>query len=152
MPKMSNLSDTNASSLDKKMAAELQQCRVRLDELSRLTDGWDGDATYAVTGAAFAGANQFLGLQPQPGNHYWIFPTVQGGLLFEFEEGNWQLAVEFLTSGEVEFFGVEIPGGREVRSEGALLDVFREICVFRDGMSAGAALLNPDPGNSSGHA
>jgi len=100
--------------IDERIAGELQRCRIRLVEISQLAEGWDGDASCAVSKAALASANQFLSRRPHLCGNYKIFPTVAGGLLFEFETGLWDLSLEFLPGGDVEFFGIEIEGKGEI--------------------------------------
>ncbi len=113
-----SLVDVHAVGLiDEQIAGELQRCRNRLDEISKLADGWDNDASHAVSKAAFVSANQFLSRRPQLCGSYKIFPTADGGLLFEFETGRWDLSLECLPSGEVEFFGIEIDGEGEISPE-----------------------------------
>ena len=43
-----------------------------------------------------------------------IFPTVAGGVLFEFELNGWDYSVEFEIDGAMEFFGIQIDGPDEI--------------------------------------
>ena len=42
---------------------------------------------------------------------YRIFPTLEGGILIEFEVGNWDLSVEFAKDVTIEFYGLRISDG-----------------------------------------
>lgn len=43
---------------------------------------------------------------------YKIYPTEQGGILFEFESNGWDFSVELDNVGAVEMYGIQVEGGR----------------------------------------
>ncbi|MCK0510024.1 hypothetical protein GO608_002810 [Aromatoleum buckelii] len=45
---------------------------------------------------------------------YRIFPTEEGGILFEFEINDWDFSVAFASDGSVEMYGIQIDGTGEM--------------------------------------
>lgn len=101
--------------VDEGFAEARAKCDAKLIELGSLTTGWDDGPAEAITPRALDNVRKFLGLLPQLCSGIKIFPTQQGGVLSEFEWGRWDLSVEFLKSGEIEFFGIEISGPGEIQ-------------------------------------
>jgi hypothetical protein len=100
--------------VDEEIVAELERCRGRLSDLERrLHDGWyDGDGKQ-IAPSAIENATRLLSKKPTLSSHFCIYPTPEGGVLFEFESGGWDWSVECLPGGKVEFYGVEIGGKNE---------------------------------------
>lgn len=65
---------------------------------------------------AVSAAGELLRARPGFARLYRIFPTFEGGVLFEFEARGWDYSIEFGPCGEVEMFGVEIDGPREMEA------------------------------------
>ena len=100
--------------IDERIAADLDRCKIRLNEIQNLKDEWDDSGGLAINPAAVDSANSFLVRRPHFCSEYKIFPTAAGGVLFEFESNGWDLSLEFAPSGAVEFFGIEIDGSGEI--------------------------------------
>jgi hypothetical protein len=100
--------------IDDQIAADLARCTDRLHEISALKDGWDDEGGRAISQSARDAALAFLHKRPVMSGCYMIFPTRDGGVLFEFEKNGWDLSVEFSADGAVEFFGIEIDGDGEL--------------------------------------
>jgi len=96
--------------IDEQIAAELARCNARLQEITALGDGWDDENSRAISASAYQAAVAFLHKRPVMSSLYKIFPTSDGGVLFEFEKNGWDLSVEFSPGGGVEFFGIEVNG------------------------------------------
>lgn len=104
--------------IDAQREASLERCRARLGGFRDLEPGWhDGDGE-AIGSAAFAAADRFLSKRPALAGAYKIYPTSEGGILFEFEHGEWAWSVELAASGAVEFYGVQIDGESELEPQG----------------------------------
>lgn len=100
--------------IDAQMEASLERCRTRLAGFRSLRDGWhDGDGI-AVNELAFTAADRFLTKRPMLVGSYKVYPTREGGVLFEFEHAGWDWSVELLASGGAEFYGVELDGEEEL--------------------------------------
>ncbi len=115
--------------IDAQREASLERCRARLAGFRELAAGWyDGDGV-PVSDAAFAAANRFLSKRPTLLDAYKLYPTPDGGILFEFEHGEWDWSVELVASGAVEFYGVQTNGDGELAPQGfpAVDDVFLKL-------------------------
>ncbi len=96
--------------IDAALVANLERCRLRIQSMSSLKDGWnDGDGK-AVTPEAVAAAERLLSARPQLAGNYHIYPTDAGGVLFEFVHSGWDYAVETGPSGEIEIYGIQVDG------------------------------------------
>jgi hypothetical protein len=102
-----------ASLIDEQVAADLVRCRARMQELAKLENNWDGEGALATDQRARAAALALLGKRPVLASSYKIFPTVEGGILFEFVANGWDLSVEIAAAGTIELFGVEVAGKGE---------------------------------------
>lgn len=87
--------------------------RSRIDELARLPGQWDGGSASPVQAAARESAERMLVKRPLYASSYRVYPTSEGGILFEFITARWDLSVEFLPTGQVEIFGIDANGGGE---------------------------------------
>jgi len=110
--------------IDAKVVADLERCRGRIDALSSLADGWHDGAGKAPTQASVASAHRLLARNPGLAASYSIFPTDDGGLLFEFMHGDWDYAIKIGPDGQAEIYGVE--SGGEGEMETGILDVDSE--------------------------
>jgi hypothetical protein len=98
-------------------ANDLVRCRGRLEDLRRLENGWhDGDGV-SIEAGAFGAAASLLAKRPQLASAYRIYPTLTGGILFEFENHGRAFSVEFTPEGAPEFFGVQIDDPDEITPE-----------------------------------
>ena len=119
----------SVSLIDEQIAAQLKRCRDRLNQVSALGDGWhDGDGL-APSAEFVAAANKFLSQDFALCDLYRIYPTDEGGVLFEIEIRDWDLSVEFLRDGKVQFHGIEIKGERTL--EVAVFDTVDERFLSR---------------------
>ena len=90
------------------------RCKKRLQHLETLKDGWLDGAGRAPTALALRSARQFLRRFAEHSELFSIFPTENGGVLFEFSCGEWAYSVEFSAGGLVMFYGIEIAGEGEI--------------------------------------
>lgn len=104
--------------IDAQIGADLMRCRARLNELSALMPGWHNGTGKGVTSEAIDAANRFLSRRPGLAGVYRIYPTEEGGVLFEFDSTTWDLSVEFAPDGGVELYGVQIEGMDELEPVG----------------------------------
>jgi hypothetical protein len=100
--------------IDVEIGGDLLRCRTRLAELGGLPAGWHDGGGSRISPAALEMANRFLGKRPALSKQYRIYPTVDSGVLFEFESGGWDISVEFLPLGGIELYGVQINGTEEL--------------------------------------
>lgn len=104
----------SVSLIDEQIAAQLKRCRDRLNQIASLPDGWhDGDGK-APTGEAVSSASRFLGHRVALCEHYRLYPTDEGGVLFEMDVKGWDLSIEFAADGKVNIYGIEIGGDRAI--------------------------------------
>lgn len=101
--------------IDAQIGADLVKCRDRLEELRGLQPGWHNGQGAAIDASASDSARKFLARRPAMCGSYRIYPTDAGGIVFEFESNGWDLSVEFVPGGSVEFFGVEVSGHGELK-------------------------------------
>ena len=72
-----------------------------------LKDGWlEGHGASVVPQVIEAALSYLDGRTPLP-NFYGVAPTEEGGILLEYKIDTWDYGIEFLPSGEIEFFGVD---------------------------------------------
>ncbi|WQO64211.1 hypothetical protein U8C40_13680 [Sinorhizobium medicae] len=100
--------------VDEDLGASLSKCRDRLLEIGRLEAGWhDGEGT-EIDPSVIDQANLFAARRPRFSPDYRIYPTLTGGVLFEFIIKEWDFSVEFNSDGTVELYGVEVNGAGEL--------------------------------------
>ena len=96
--------------IDAKVVADLERCRERIGVLASLQQGWhDGDGL-APAPEAVANAGRLLSARPQLAGSYHIYPTEEGGILFELVHAGWDYSVEAGPRGAVEIYGVQVDG------------------------------------------
>jgi hypothetical protein len=100
--------------IDAQIGAELVRCRARLNDIRILPEGWHDGGGSAIGSAAVAAADKFLSKRPSLSGAYKIYPTEEGGVLFEFESNAWDLSVEFGANGSVEIYGIQLNGAGEL--------------------------------------
>ncbi|MFN3820009.1 hypothetical protein [Blastomonas sp.] len=100
--------------VDSEISAALSACRKRLEELRSLEAGWHNGVGKQVTDDALHAAEAFLTKRTSFCAAYRLYPTEGGGILIDFEHGNWDYSVEFSATGSVEMYGVEIEGDGEL--------------------------------------
>lgn len=100
--------------IDPEIGAELERCGSRLDAIANLADAWSDGAGLAPAAEAVAAAKSFLSKRPMLCADFRIYPTLEGGVLFELVRNGWDLSVEMLASGSVEVFGIEVDGPSEL--------------------------------------
>jgi hypothetical protein len=90
------------------LLTDAMRCYDRIMEIASLPKGWhDGDGKKIST-RAVAVAKEFVMQRPEMAGILYIYPTINGGILFEFEKGKWDLSLEILPSGTIELYGVRI--------------------------------------------
>ena len=89
----------------------------RIDELKKLELGWHNGDGSPITQVAIDTSQKFLSLRPNLSSIYRIYPTVEGGILFEFEINGWDISTEFKATGQIEIFGVQLGGQDELEPE-----------------------------------
>jgi hypothetical protein len=102
--------------IDAKVVADLDRCRNRIGALSSLADGWHDGAGKSPTLEATTAALRLLARNPSLAEHYRIFPTDAGGVLFEFAKEGWNYSVEIGPDARVEVYGVETNGDGEMET------------------------------------
>ena len=103
---------------------------IRLTELASLEPGWLDGAGERVQRRAIDQAFNLLRTRPSLASTSNIYPTPAGGVLLEFEVGGWDLSLECLPTGDLEFFGVEVEGSRELEPHqfaGVTHELLREL-------------------------
>ncbi len=103
--------------IDAQREASLERCRARLAAFRNLSAGWHDGEGEAIGAAAFTAADRFLSKRPALASAYKVYPTPAGGVLFEFEHGEWDWSVELAVDGAVEFYGVQIDGNGELEPQ-----------------------------------
>ncbi|QNK74207.1 hypothetical protein H7F36_02870 [Variovorax sp. PAMC28562] len=100
--------------IDPEIGAELERCGNRVEAIAILVDGWSDGAGVAPSAEAVSAAKSFLSKRPMLCADFRIYPTLAGGVLFELVRNDWDLSVEFLATGGVELFGIEVGGRGEL--------------------------------------
>jgi len=97
--------------------ASLLVCRNRIGSLTSLQDGWHDGGGKAPTAKAVSVALRLLSRKPAMADSYSIFPTDDGGLLFEFVRLGWNHSIEIGPVGRAEIYSTEISGDGEADTE-----------------------------------
>ena len=103
--------------IDAELAENLENCRHRVDELRGLAAGWHDGGGEAISLKAVDAATALLAKRPDLASAYRIFPTLSGGVTFEFETGGWDLSVELAPDGGSELYGVKLDGPEEIEPQ-----------------------------------
>lgn len=103
--------------IDAELAENLENCRRRVDELRGLAAGWHDGGGEAISLKAVDAATALLAKRPDLASAYRIFPTLSGGVTFEFETGGWDLSVELAPDGGSELYGVKLDGPEEIEPQ-----------------------------------
>ena len=96
--------------IDAALVAILERCRMRIQSITSLKDGWHEGDGKAVTQEALVAAERLLSARPRLAGSYHIYPTDAGGVLFEFVRSGWDYSVEIGPNGEIEIYGVQVDG------------------------------------------
>ncbi|WP_257194820.1 MULTISPECIES: hypothetical protein [unclassified Bradyrhizobium] len=94
--------------IDAQIGAELVKRRNRLAELRTFESGWNDGAGEPISSSALTMAERFLSKRPSLCAAYKIFPTENGGVLFEFENRDWDFSIEFAADGTIEMYGLRL--------------------------------------------
>lgn len=100
--------------VDDEAVNELQRCLNRIEELRKLEDGWEDGDGLSISTLAIDNALQLINRRAVLSPMFRIYPTSEGGVLFEFKSNGWDFSVEFHAEGTVEMYGVEIAGQGEM--------------------------------------
>lgn len=100
--------------IDNEISDQLNRRSERIAEIARLGAGWKDGEGAEIADAAVVAARRLLTKRPGASGYFKIYPTEEGGILFEFQRGGWDLAVEFGVDGVLEMYGVEIDGKGEL--------------------------------------
>ena len=103
--------------IDAKVVADLAMCRERIASLASLQDGWHDGSGKPPTNAAVVTASRLLSRKPGMAASYRIFPTDDGGLLFEFVRSGWDYSFEIGSTGKLEIFGTETAGNADLETD-----------------------------------
>ena len=104
----------DAEVVDEKIADTLRSCGDRLRELSELQAGWYDGEGIVLTEAAISAAKNFVNRRAASIEKCKIFPSIDGGINFEFEYDNWDYTVEVSPEGAALFYGVDMEGDDEL--------------------------------------
>ena len=80
----------------------------RVIEMQQLQTGWGEGSGEKISERAVRAALQFINERPDLLSFLHVYPTDDGGVLFEFESGKWDLSVEMTPAGKIELYGVRI--------------------------------------------
>lgn len=100
--------------VDEDVVAEFEKCIDRIMDLKRLENGWQDGEGLPIEAAARDNALLLVQRRPSLSGIFHVYPTLDGGILFELESNGWDLSVELLPDGKVEFYGIQIDGVDEV--------------------------------------
>ena len=103
--------------IDAQIGEDLLKCRNKLDEISALGNGWLDGGGNKVDAVVLETARHFVSRRPSLCGAYKIYPSEDGGILFEFKNNGWDISVEFNGDGSIEMYGVEISGINEKEPE-----------------------------------
>lgn len=124
----------SVSLIDEQIASQLTRCRDRLSQLAALSDGWHDGSGFGPKPKALSNAFRFLDLRFSLCDLYRIYPTEDGGVLFELEIKGWDVSIEFLADGKVQFDAIEIEGERMI--EPAIFDALEDQFLVKfDGLT-----------------
>jgi hypothetical protein len=100
--------------IDAALVANLERCRMRIESIASLEDGWHNGVGRTVTQSAVMAAKRLLSARPRLAGSYHIYPTEMGGILFEFMHTGWDYSIEAGPNGKIEIFGVQVDGPNEL--------------------------------------
>lgn len=98
------------------LADNVMRRMERLTDLGNIEDGWHDGEGSAPSDEAIKVARTFLRQRPSLAGAFSVFPTLAGGVLFEFEVHGWNYSVEIGADGGLEFFGIQIEGPEELET------------------------------------
>jgi hypothetical protein len=101
--------------IDAAVSEHIKRCRARLSELRKLSAGWLDGSGSPIKTTAINLAEAFLNKRPAFAEAYRLYPTEDGGVLFEFLVKGWDLSLEFGPAGGIEMYGVEVDGAGEMQ-------------------------------------
>ena len=96
--------------IDAALEANLERCRMRIQSIASLKDGWHDSDGKGVTQRAVAAADRLLSARPRLAESYHIYPSDAGGVLYEFVHSGWDYSVEIGPNGDIEIYGVQVDG------------------------------------------
>jgi hypothetical protein len=78
----------------------------RVIEMQQLQSGWGEGSGERISEHAVRSALEFINAEPGLLPVLHVYPAQDGGVIFEFEHGKWDLSVEITPLGTVELYGV----------------------------------------------
>jgi hypothetical protein len=120
--------------IDAKVVADLERCRKRIECLSVLQNGWHDGSGAAPSPEAVATAKRLLSARPQLAGGYRLYPTDEGGIMFEFLHNGWDYSVDVLSSGKIEVYGVQVDGPDDLDAT-AFEGIDDNALTFLDGLT-----------------
>lgn len=104
----------DAEVIDPDVAETVVKCMDRLRELKSLQPGWHDGEGDAPSEDAVRTAKSLISKRSSLAQQFHIFPTPQGGIMIEFEYAGWDYSVEVDQAGDIEFYGIEIEGDKQI--------------------------------------
>jgi len=96
--------------IDEEYSAALIRCFDRLEELSKLSDGWLDGEGIAIAEPALVNARRLLVKRKNLCGVFRLYPNDSGNILIEFENSGWGYTIEFRADSKIEMFAVELKG------------------------------------------
>ena len=96
------------SVVESEMDTSIQESLDRISNLLALQDGWHDGVGLKVSNRSAEVARDIVARQSELSPLFHIYPTLDGGLSFEFVLNNWDLSIEINVDGRIELCGVHI--------------------------------------------
>lgn len=116
--------------VDASIEAGMTKCTQRLDELRHLPRGWHDGEGLPIAARSIDMAVQFIKRRPALSPVMKLYPSENGAVLAELEQGGWDISVEFNPDGSLEIYGIETEGDDEFEPiffDGLADDFFSEL-------------------------
>lgn len=135
---MNNGPELTVKTLDDKMAAGIERCSIRIAALASLQDGWHDGVGLTPTSVAIATARWLLSARPTLAANYYIFPTYEGGILFDFSHAGWDYSIEACPHGTIDICRMQVDGPSDLETE-SFSDIDDAALRFLDNLMGGSS-------------
>lgn len=85
-----------------------RRCIERIGQIALLPSGWHDGEGEKISKPSVDAAYELIRTRLDLVGLFYIYPTIVGGIVFEFEFGGWDLSLEITPLGTIELYGVKV--------------------------------------------
>lgn len=100
--------------IDEKILESILRCQSRIESIAELKTGWLDGSGKSINPESLKSAQRLLKSRPSLASAWKIYPTEDGGVLFEFSIGPWDFSIDIRAGERIEFYGINTKTNEEM--------------------------------------